>query len=64
MEVNSSSVKSSRQASMSGCCVLHCAQVELKRNVAVDGDKLFREQNSVAVLLEGFAIGFTLDLVA
>ena len=40
---------------------LHDAQVELNGDVAVDGDELFGEQDSGAVLLEGFAIGLALD---
>ena len=62
MDVNSSSVNSSRQASRSGGWVSMAARSRVERHVAVDGDEFFREQDGVAILLEGFAIGFALDL--
>ena len=57
IDVNSSSVNSSRQASMSGDCVSIARQVQLQRHMAVDGDQLLRKQNRFAILLQRFAVG-------
>ncbi len=39
----------------------HRMQVELDRDMAVDGDEFFREQDRFAILLQRFAIGLALD---
>ena len=62
MEVNSSSVKSSRQASRSRGWVSMACRSRFKGDVAVDGDEFLGEQNGIAILLERLAIGFALDL--
>ena len=41
---------------------LHSGKVERERDVGVDGDEFFGEQDRVAVLLEGLSVGFALDL--
>jgi hypothetical protein len=61
MEVNSSSVKSSRLLRDRARWSASRFEVEIERDVAVDGDEFFGEQDGVAVLLEGFAVGLALD---
>jgi hypothetical protein len=40
---------------------LHLGEVEVERDEAVDGDEFFGEEDGLAVLLEGFAVGLALD---